>query len=90
VIADIFVDCFGALVDARLSETRDMAAAMTLFRSAKAVTGIMPTWVTTDGHDSDQASPSARRFPDQRRPAGVVPLCRHRWSVTPSISRQES
>jgi hypothetical protein len=53
MIADIFIDRFGALADARLNETRDMAATMTLFRSAKAVTGIMPTWVTTDGHDSD-------------------------------------
>src|SRR6478752_6517465 len=35
-----------------LSETRDMKAAKTFFRSAKAVTGITPTRVTTDGHDS--------------------------------------
>jgi putative transposase len=42
----------GALVDVRLSETRDMAAAMAFFRSAKAVTGITPARVTTDGHDS--------------------------------------
>jgi putative transposase len=39
-------------VDVRLSETRDMAAAEAFFRSAKVVTGITPTQVTTDGHDS--------------------------------------
>jgi putative transposase len=36
----------------RLSETRDMVAAKAFFRSAKAVTGVIPAWVTTDGHDS--------------------------------------
>jgi len=41
----------GALVDVMLSETRDMAAAKAFFRSAKAVTGITPARVTTDGHD---------------------------------------
>jgi transposase-like protein len=46
------IDTSGALVDVRLSETRDMAAAMAFFRSAKAVTGITPARVTTDGHDS--------------------------------------
>ena len=35
-----------------LSETRDMKAAKAFFRSAKAVTGITPARVTTDGHDS--------------------------------------
>jgi transposase-like protein len=35
-----------------LSEKRDMAAAKAFFRSAKAVTGVTPTRVTTDGHDS--------------------------------------
>src|SRR3954462_15142067 len=35
-----------------LSETRDMKAARAFFRSAKAVTAITPTRVTTDGHDS--------------------------------------
>src|SRR6202790_3183628 len=39
------IDRSGALVDVRLSETRDMAA-------AKAVTGVIPARVTTDGHDS--------------------------------------
>jgi transposase-like protein len=46
------IDRFGALVDVRLSETRDMAAAKAFFRSAKAVTGVIPARVTTDGHDS--------------------------------------
>jgi hypothetical protein len=35
-----------------LSETRDMAAAEKFFRSAKAVTGVTPARVTTDGHDN--------------------------------------
>jgi putative transposase len=46
------IDTSGALVDVRLSETRDMAAAKAFFRSAKTVTGITPARVTTDGHDS--------------------------------------
>ena len=46
------IDTSGALVDVRLSETRDMAAAKAFFQSAKAVTGITPARVTTDGHDS--------------------------------------
>jgi putative transposase len=46
------IDTSGALVDVRLSETRDMAAATAFFRSAKTVTGITPARVTTDGHDS--------------------------------------
>jgi putative transposase len=46
------IDTSGALVDVMLSETRDMAAAMAFFRSAKTVTGITPARVTTDGHDS--------------------------------------
>jgi putative transposase len=46
------IDRSGALVDVRLSKTRDMAAAKAFFRSAKAVTGVVPTRVTTDGHDS--------------------------------------
>src|SRR4030088_371774 len=46
------IDRFGALVDVRLSETRDMEAAKAFFRSAKAVTGITSARVTTDGHDS--------------------------------------
>ena len=33
-------------------EHRDMAAAKAFFRSAKAVTGMTPDRVTTDGHDS--------------------------------------
>ena len=46
------IDRFGSLVDVRLSEKRDMAAAKAFFRSAKAVTGVTPERVTTDGHDS--------------------------------------
>jgi transposase-like protein len=34
------------------SERRDMKAAKAFFRSAKAVTGVTPDRVTTDGHDS--------------------------------------
>ncbi len=34
------------------SAHRDMATARAFFRSAKAVTGIVPDRVTTDGHDS--------------------------------------
>ena len=45
------IDTSGALVDVRLSETRDMAAAKAFFQSAKTVTGITPARVTTDGHD---------------------------------------
>jgi len=46
------IDRSGALVDVRLSETRDMEAAKAFFRSAKVVTGVIPARVTTDGHDS--------------------------------------
>jgi len=46
------IDRSGALVDVLFSEHRDMAAAKAFFRSAKAVTGIVPDRVTMDGHDS--------------------------------------
>jgi transposase-like protein len=46
------IDRAGAPVDVMLSETRDMAAAEKFLRSAKAVTGVTPARVTTDGHDS--------------------------------------
>src|SRR3712207_5796166 len=46
------IDCDGNLVDTMLSEHRDRAAAQAFFRSAKAVTGIAPERVTTDGHGS--------------------------------------
>jgi putative transposase len=42
----------GALVDVMFSAHRDMAAASAFFRSAKALTGVTPPRVTTDGHDS--------------------------------------
>src|ERR671933_448350 len=44
------IDRSGALVDVLFSERRDMAAAKAFFRSAKAVTGVTPERVTTDGH----------------------------------------
>src|SRR3954467_2860083 len=46
------IDRSGALVDVMFSEQRDMAAARAFFRSARAVTGVTPSRVTTDGHDS--------------------------------------
>ncbi len=46
------IDTSGALVDVRLSETRDMAAAKAFFQSARTFTGITPARVTTDVHDS--------------------------------------
>ena len=46
------IDRTGALVDVLFSEHRDMKAARAFFRSAKAVTGLTPDRVTTDGHDS--------------------------------------
>lgn len=46
------IDSSGALIDVLFSEHRDMKAAKAFFRSAKAVTGITPGRVTTDGHDS--------------------------------------
>jgi putative transposase len=46
------IDRDGVLVDVMLNEHRDLAAAKTFFRSAKAVTGITPDLVTTDGHDT--------------------------------------
>jgi transposase-like protein len=46
------IDRDGALVDVMLSDHRDLAAAKAFFRSAKAVTGVTPDRVTTDGHDA--------------------------------------
>src|SRR4029077_6978743 len=46
------IDRAGALVDVMLNEHRDLAAAKAFFRSAKAVTGVTPDRVTTDGHDA--------------------------------------
>jgi putative transposase len=46
------IDRDGNLVDTMLSEHRDMAAAQAFFRSAKAVTGVTPEQITTDGHGS--------------------------------------
>jgi transposase-like protein len=52
------IDRDGNLVDVQLSDTRDLAAAETFFRSAWTVTGVIPDRITTDGHD---AYPSAIR-----------------------------
>ena len=46
------IDRDGSLVDAMLSEHRDMAAAKAFFRSAVATMGFRPDRVTTDGHGS--------------------------------------
>jgi putative transposase len=46
------IDRDGYLIDARLSETRDLAAAEAFFRSAWTVTGVTPGRITTDGHDA--------------------------------------
>ena len=46
------IDRDGDLVDVMLSEHRNLAAAERFFRSAKAVTGVIPDRVTTDGHDA--------------------------------------
>jgi len=40
------------LIDARLSDTRDLAAAEAFFRSAWTVTGVAPDRITTDGHNA--------------------------------------
>jgi len=46
------IDHDGYLVDVRLSEKRDKAAAEAFFRSAHMVTGCVPERVTSDGHDA--------------------------------------
>jgi putative transposase len=46
------IDRDGHLIDARLSDTRDLAAAEAFFRSAGTVTGVTPDRITTDGHDA--------------------------------------
>jgi putative transposase len=46
------IDKDGQLVDVRLSETRDLAAVETSFRSAWTVTGVTPDRITTDSHDA--------------------------------------
>ncbi len=46
------VDRDGNLIDAMLSEHRDMKAAKAFFRSARATMGFRPDRVTTDGHGS--------------------------------------
>jgi len=46
------IDRAGNLVDARLSQTRDMDAAQRFLRQARARAGDAPAQVTTDGHDA--------------------------------------
>ena len=46
------IDRDGNLIDAMLSEHRDMKAAKAFFRSARATMGYRPDRVTTDGHGS--------------------------------------
>jgi transposase-like protein len=46
------IDRDGNLIDAMLSEKRDMRAAKAFFRSARATAGFRPDRVTTDGHGS--------------------------------------
>jgi len=46
------IDRDGNLVEALLSETRDMAAAQRFFTQALGVVGHAPVQVTTDGHDA--------------------------------------
>ncbi|MDP9373023.1 MAG: IS6 family transposase [Chloroflexota bacterium] len=46
------IDREGNLVDARLSQTRDMDAAQRFFRQALALAGDAPAQITTDGHDA--------------------------------------
>ena len=46
------IDRDGNLIDAKLSEHRDMQAAKAFFRSARATMGFRPDRVTTDGHGS--------------------------------------
>ena len=64
------IDRDGNLIDAMLSEHRDMQAAKAFFRSARATTGLRPDWVTTDGHG---ASPRAIRSV-LGRPSGTEPV----------------
>ncbi len=46
------IDAEGNLVDAMLSNTRDMEAAKHFFTRARTVVGHMPKKVTTDGHNA--------------------------------------
>jgi putative transposase len=46
------IDRDGNFVDARPSDTRDLAAAEAFFRAAWTVTDVTPGRLTTDGHDA--------------------------------------
>ena len=64
------IDRDGNLIDAMLSERRDMTAAKAFFRSAKATVGFRPDRVTTDGHGLSKSDPhgagAGGPAPDQR------------------------
>jgi transposase-like protein len=76
------VDRDGNLVDVMLSEHRDMAAARAFFRSARAVTGVTPDRVTTDGHGS---YPRAIRSTPGRRVVHRTSAPKNLWPA-PSAS----
>lgn len=57
------IDRDGNLVDALLSEKRDMAAAQRFFAQALDIAGIAPVQVTTDGHDALPARSARRSAP---------------------------
>jgi hypothetical protein len=57
--------------DHRPREDRDLAAAQAFFRSAKAVTGITPDRVTTDGHDAYPSNPNVAAILRNAHHAGV-------------------
>src|SRR5262245_14578605 len=50
---DRAIDRDGHLIDARLRDTRDLAAAEAFLRSAWTVTGVAPDRISTDGHDAE-------------------------------------
>ncbi len=58
------IDRAGNLVDARLSQTRDMDAAQRFFRQALDLAKAPPVQVTTDGHDADPRAIRAARGPE--------------------------
>jgi putative transposase len=49
---DRAIDRDGNLVDGRLSDTRELAAAEAFFRSAWTLTGVTPDRITADGYDA--------------------------------------
>ena len=75
------IDRSGALVDVRLSEKRDMAAAKAFFRSAKAVTGVTPARVTPTPHADTCAARCACDLVRSCRRSGFVGIRQYfrRW-----------